>query len=92
MQTEPVQTDKALAALRAGVRTGRLPAHCCCSLQQQAGTAFSGDRYTAGTAFSGNWYTAGTAFSRDWKTGRGPKEEVTPTDQEEKGRPNKRCN
>ena len=44
VQTEPVQADKAIAALRAGMRTGRLPAHCCCPLQQQAGTAFSGDR------------------------------------------------
>ena len=42
VQTEPVQTDKALAALRAGVRAERLPAHCCSPLQQQAGTAFSG--------------------------------------------------
>ena len=42
VQTEPVQTDKALAALRAGMRAGRLPAHCI-PLQQQAGTAFSRD-------------------------------------------------
>ena len=55
VQTEPVQTGKALAALRAGVRAERLPAHCCCPLQQQARTASSGDWKTAGTAFSGDW-------------------------------------
>ena len=47
MQTEPVQTDKALAALIAGVRAGRLPTHCCYPLQQQAGTAFSRDWLTS---------------------------------------------